>query len=327
MHSSPERRRSATLKIMTRRDLPDAISKKRVMAASRWNAIGVAPHLVRSLTKSGDLVRIRQGVYATKSAVRWAGADATRLHVLRVLAARATVGHHAVASYHSAAILHHLDLPGWPSHDTVTLTLPPDRPWNRARPAGVVFHSADLPKEHLAKLYSLPLTTVARTVADLARTLPFTDAVVVADSALHQEKATKAELSAVLDTTTRWPGVKQARRVVEFADERAESPLESAARVVFDQFGLDPPELQATIFTPNDAFRVDFLWREHEVIVEADGLAKFDDRRTAITQFDRDRHLRDVGYKVVHFTWKELFETPELVIRRIREAIAATTPY
>jgi very-short-patch-repair endonuclease len=150
---------------------------------------------------------------------------------------------------------------------------------------------------------------------------------VAADSALRQEKATKAELGQVLDACARWPGVIRARRVVEFADERAESPLESAARVIFGQSGLDSPELQATVFTAADAFRVDFLWRAHKVIAEADGLAKYNDRGDAIRQLERDRRLRDAGFKVVHFTWKELFGTPELVLGRIRAAIAAGTPY
>lgn len=299
----------------------------RVMAASRWNLIGVPPHLVRSLTASGDLVRMRQGVYATRVAVQWAGTDATRRHVLRVLAARATVGHHAVASHHSAALLHRLDLLNPPSEGSVTLTCPPGKPWNRARPARITFHTADLPAEHLTRLYSLPVTTAARAVVDLARTLPFTDAVVVADSALREEKATKPELGKVLDFCARWPGVKQARRVAEFADERAESPLESVARVIFDQSGLDAPELQATVFTPSDAYRVDFLWRAHKVIAEADGLGKYSDRRDAVKQLERDRRLRDAGFRVVHFTWKELFGTPELVLRRIRDASAAPTSY
>lgn len=293
------------------------------MAAEDWHAQGVSRSLIRSLTRSGDLVRMRHGVYATKSALEWAGTDRTRLHVLRVLAIRATVGSHAVASYHSAALIHHLDLLNDPSDGTVTLTLPPDKPWNRVPAAGVIFHSAELPKEHLAKLYYLPVTTAARTVADLARTLPFTDAVVVADSALREEKTTKPELRAVLDACSRWPGVRQARRVVEFADERAESPLESAARVVFDQFGLEPPELQATILGPNFAYRADFLWREHKVVVEADGLAKYNNRGDMIKQHERDRTLQDAGYQVVHFTWKELFRTPEVVIERIRRTLAA----
>jgi predicted transcriptional regulator of viral defense system len=297
------------------------------MTAERWRTHGVSKQLIRSLARSGDLVRVRRGVYATASAVKWAGADTARLHVIRVLAVRATVGRHAIATYHSAAILHHLTLLKSPPRDTVTVTLPPEKPWNRARPADVVFHCAELPAEHLAKLYSLPLTTVARTVADLARTLPFTDAVVVADSALQQDKATKAELSEILGACARWPGVRQARRVVEFADERAESPLESAARVVFAQHGLDPPELQAAIFTGNAAFRVDFLWPGQRVIVEADGLMKYNDRKDYIKQLERDRLLQDAGYKVVHFTWEELFKTPEVVIARIRRALAAATPY
>ena len=149
-------------------------------------------------------------------------------------------GGNAVASYHSAAQLHRLSLLAPPPTATVTLTLPLTRKWNRAKPADVVFHASDLPKEHVTRLYNLPVTTVARTVADLARTLPFTDAVVVADSALNQEKATKPELAAdPAAIAAGWPGVRQARRAIEFADERAESPLESAARVVFAEAGLD----------------------------------------------------------------------------------------
>ncbi len=258
------------------------------MTAARWNAIGVAPHMIRSLANSGDLVRIRQGVYATRSAVRWAEADQVRRHVLRILAVRVTVGDQAVASYHSAAVLHRLDLLNSPLDGTVTLTLPPGKAWNRARPADVAFHCAELPAGHLTRLYGLPVTTAARTVADLARTLPFTGAVVAADSALREEKATKPELEAILGRCARWPGVKQARRVVEFADERAGSPLESAARVVFDQFGVDRPELQATVFTPNAAFLVDFIWRDRNVIAEADGLLKYNDRGDYIKQLERD---------------------------------------
>ena len=193
--------------------------------------------------------------------------------------------------------------------------------------AGVVFHCADLPREHVTRLYNLPVTTASRTVIDLARTLPFADAVVVADSALHEEKAAKPELRRILDSCARWPGVTQARRVVAFADERAGSPLESAARVAFDEHGLDPPELQVTIHLPANAFLVDFFWREHRVIAEADGMAKYTADKDLIAQFQRDRLLRDAGYKVVHFTWRELFKTPELVVTRIRQALTATGAY
>ena len=243
------------------------------------------------------------------------------------MAVRTWVGRDAVASYHSAAVLHRLDLLESPPSETVTVTLPADRHGRGWRPLGVTFHCADLPAEHVTRLYNLPVTTAARTVVDLARTLPFMDAVVVADSALHAEKTAKPELRQILDSCVSWPGVRQARRVVSFADERAGSALESAARVVFDESGLDPPELQVTIHLPAHAFLVDFFWRSHRVIVEADGLAKYAADKDLIAQFQRDRLLRDAGYKVVHFTWRELFKTPELVIARIRQAFASPGAY
>jgi very-short-patch-repair endonuclease len=298
-----------------------------VLTTHEWQAAGVSPKMLRTLVRSGDLVRIRQGAYATRRAVDWAEDDPVRDHVLHVMAVRTWAGRDTVASYHSAATLHRLDLLKSPRDSAVTLTLPASRRWERLRPAGVVFHCADLPAEHVTRLYNLPVTTAARTVVDLARTLPFMDAVVVADSALHAERAAKPELRQILDSCVSWPGVRQARRVVSFADERAGSALESAARVVFDESGLDPPELQVTIHLPAHAFLVDFFWRAHRVIVEADGLAKYAADKDLIAQFQRDRLLRDADYKVVHFTWRELFKTPELVIARIRQAFASPGAY
>ena len=301
------------------------------MSARQWRARGISPPRLRSLIRSGELVRMRQGVYATKRAADWAGADPVRAHALKVLATMATAGGaaaaggNAVASYHSAALLHRLSLLTSPPADTVTLTLPSAKKWNRAQPGDVVFHASDLPKEHVTRLYNVPVTTVARTVADLARTLPFMDAVVVADSALNQEKTSKPEILQVLKNSKGWPGVRHARRALEFADERAESPLESAARVVFAEAGLDPPELQVTIHGERAQFaaRVDFLWRAQKVIAEADGLVKYNDRKDLLDERERDHQLREAGYIAVHFTWRELFRTPEEVIARLRNALGA----
>jgi very-short-patch-repair endonuclease len=90
-----------------------------------------------------------------------------------------------------------------------------------------------------------------------------------------------------------------------------------------DKFGLEPPQLQVNIRDTAFIGRVDFCWAAHNTIAEADGLAKYTQKADILAQFRRDRLLRDVGYKVVHFTWRELFETPEVVIDRIRKAFAA----
>ena len=68
--------------------------------------------------------------------------------------------------------------------------------------------------------------------------------------------------------------------------------------------------------------RVDFLWREHRTVGEADGAAKYADPRRARAQLERDARLRAAGFEVVHFGWRELAIAPAQVIGQIRLAFA-----
>lgn len=281
---------------------------------------------MRTLVRSGDLIRVRYGVYATRLALAAAGRDQRRGHALQVAAVVAAVGRDTVASHHSAAVIHGIDLLDRP-HELVTLTRTAPRRGGRRRSDGILFHTAALPPEHTTRLFGIGITTVSRTIIDLARTSTFKAGVVAADAALRADKTTKAELGGVCDACGQWPGVRQAREVVKFSDGRAESVLESCARVVFRELGLESPEPQVTIHGDRFAYRVDFYWRRYRTIAEADGLAKYDSREVLLAQFQRDRLLRDAGYKVVHFTWRELFDTPAAVIARLRTAFSASSSF
>lgn len=313
------------MSVVTLSDIPDAVRKSRVGTTAEWRAAGITVNQLRSLIRSGQLVRVRIGVYATRRAVMSAERDPRRGRALQVAAAIAAVGRDSVASHHSAAVMHGIDLLNHP-RQLITLTRSPSRP-SRPREDGIHFHAAEVPADHRTRLFGVWVTTVPRTVVDIARTSPFIEGVVAADSALHSDKATKAELAGVCDACGQWPGIKQARQVVKFSDGMAESVLESCARVVFRDRGLAPPQLQLPIRGDGFAYRVDFCWAEHRTIAEADGLAKLASKSDIVAQFRRDRLLRDAGYKVVHFTWRELFETPEAVVARVRAAFSARTPY
>jgi very-short-patch-repair endonuclease len=315
--------------VMTQRNLPDAIRESFVGSSAHWRAAGVTAKQMRSLIRSGLLTQVRRGVYATKHAMDIAAKDPSQAHALRVAAVRVAVrvaaGNDVVASHHSAALLHGLDLLKEAPGTVVTLTRSPAKR-SRSR-VGVLFHAAELPDEHVTRQYGMPVTTVARTVIDLARTFTFMEGVVVADSALHAQMTTKAELARVIDFCGRWPQIEQARQVVAFSNGLAESVLESCARVTFGTFSLESPQLQVNIHSTAFIGRVDFYWAAHRTIAEADGLAKYVEKADILDQFRRDRLLRDAGYKVVHFTWRELFETPEVVIGRIQKAFAALISY
>jgi hypothetical protein len=300
----------------------DTLSKIRIGTAATWRGGGISGKRLATLVRTGELVKIRYGVYATASIIARAEADPCFAHALQVFAVRAIGTRKAVASHHSAAQMHGLDLLHKPSAETVTLTMP--RSNRTGRHAHVIHHAAELPGEHVTKLYNQPVTTAARTVADIARTSTFMEGVVTADSALRERRTSKAELRRVIASCARWPGISKAKEVTDFASPSAESVLESCARVSFRDQSLPTPELQVNMLGHDGNFiaRVDFLWRGFCTVAEADGLLKYNGRDDAIAELRRDRLLREAGYEVVHFTWKELFAEPARVAARIRAAFA-----
>jgi Transcriptional regulator, AbiEi antitoxin len=280
---------------------------------------GASRQRVRRLVRQGRLLPVRRGVYT--SADRAAAGDADRAsgHALRVAAVLASLSFSAVGSHRSAAVIHGLDLIGPGQPGTVTLTRPP-RQGSRSL-QGVSVHTARLPGHHLIVRDGVMVTSVARTVVDLARACSFTEAVVVADSALRTGKTTRAEINAVIADCAGWPGITRAREVAAFSDGKSESALESIGRVAFHEHGLPPPALQAWVGGEQGVVgRADYYWPEHATVAEADGAVKFADPRKAIAQLDRDTRLRDEGYEVIHFTWSEITMTPEQVAGRIRAA-------
>lgn len=295
-----------------------------VGARAAWMKAGISARQFRTLVSSGELVRLSHGAYATRQAMTWARDNPRRTHVLYVYTAMQKAGKGSVASHQSAAVMHDLDLLKHPGK-TVALSVPPAR--RHGSRAGVTVHNTPVPERHVRTMYQVPVTSPVRTVADLARTLPFMEAVVVADSAFRMDLASAPEVLRALEDCSSWPGVRQAERAVEFADSRAESVFESCARVVFAQAGLGEPVLQHGLVAEGRRYRVDFYYAKHRTVVEADGLLKYETKSDLRRQFERDRHLRAAGYKVVHVTWRELFDAPEIVIDRIRTAFAAGSAY
>jgi very-short-patch-repair endonuclease len=310
--------------LVTESDRLITISKIDVGTLAQWRAAGVSDARLTALVRSGQLVRLRHGVYATGAILAETGTDPGRRHALQVAAVTAGQLRGGVASHHSAAMIHGIDLLKRPPDGIVTLTVPPGTRTGQHRRGDVIRHAAELPAEHEARRFAVPVTTAARTVADLARTGTFMEAVVVADCALHRRVTTKTELRRVLERCERWPGVARARRVIDAANMAAESVLESCARVVFHEHGLPRPELQVTIGRREFAGRVDFLWREQRTIAEAGAILEYKGPAEAITELNRDRLLREAGYEVVHFTWQELFRDPGRVVARVRYAFRRT---
>jgi hypothetical protein len=309
------------LSFMSAARLPETWRIAGIVTTSELVAAGISGCRIRTLVQRGDLQRVGRGVYANGAKAREMLDFADGRQLLELAATVAAVAPTAIVSHESAAYLHSIDLLARPDR-AITLTYPPLR--RGTVRAGVKLHAATVPAEQITSAVGLRVTTPARTVIDLARTLEFRAGVVAADSALHRKLVTKPDLNAVLSTCAQWRGARRAAEVIKFADGRAESPLESIARVAFSDCGLPVPELQVWLGgTTEPIGRVDFYWRRYWTIAEVDGALKYDGSggaRRATLQLRRDMLLRDDGYEVVHFTWDEISYSAERVAASIRAA-------
>ena len=309
---------AASLGDMSSESAPGIYRLAGIMTTADLGAAGTSTRQIRALVRQGALVRMGRGFYATAELA----ATTVRLgfgeHFLSAYAAIGALGPGTVASHRTAAHIHGLDLLTGPRR-IVTLTRPPGR-GSRSAKSGVHLHVARLATGHVSHRFGLPITTVARTVVDLARTTSFREGVVTADSALHQHLTSKKELLGVLADCRRAPGSLMAAQVVEFADGLAESALESIARAAFHDCRLPAPELQVRIGGDEFIGRVDFLWRPYRTIAEVDGAIKYADPARARAQLRRDKKLREAGYEVVHFDWREINSDPAAVASSIRAA-------
>jgi hypothetical protein len=274
---------------------------------------------IRLLVRQGVLVRVGHGVYARATLAAKVEGNPAGEQALSLASVLAGGLPGVVGSHESAAIIHGLDLLGR-RQSGLTVTHRPGAGSAGGRP-GVRVHLAALPPGHVIRWSGVPVTSVARTVVDLARTSSFQAGVVVADSALRGKLTTKAELGTVLADCARWPGLTRARQVVEFSDPLSESALESLSRVVFREQGIAPPALQQWVGGDEGVIgRADFLWEQFGTIGEADGALKYADPQRAIAQLRRDARLREAGFQVVHFTWDDITRTPGRVAAALREA-------
>ncbi|WP_020391039.1 type IV toxin-antitoxin system AbiEi family antitoxin domain-containing protein [Kribbella catacumbae] len=278
---------------------------------------------IRERLRDGRWISVRRGFYAElvdrAGSPPWERQAAE--HRLAVhAAARALAGSPVVISHQSAAVLH--GLPTWGLDlDRVHVTRT-DRGHGRIL-ARTSHHVGELPARAVTTTEGLPTTTIARSVVDASCSAGYEVAVALCDGALQSGRVTKAQLSEELGQMVGWPGTCTAQAAVAFADGRSESVGESRLRVLMDTHGLPEPELQVQFSARDFVARVDFYFRQFEVIVEFDGLIKY--RDDAVDAVVREKHredrLRSAGVLVVRVTWDDL-NHPDRLIHRIRQAFA-----
>jgi hypothetical protein len=320
------------------------------MRTNHWIAEGWRDHFILSgeLTVAGEratlyrgvergrFVRVARGAYLP--AEDWRELNGEQRHLSRM---------RAIALTHPGSVFSHLSA-------AIAWRLPivgrlPEIPHLVADPAsggrsknGFVRHCVGIP-EDVVTIDGLQVTTLARTLIDVAASSDMAVGVAAGDFALRATdpsdsgvllaRTTVQELGAELAALPVSSGAARGRRAIEFVDGRSGSPGESLSRVVIHQLGFPAPELQARFDDARGLVGfVDFWWPDASVTGEFDGHEKYlredllGGRTTGealIAEKAREDRLRALGHRVARWDWATARAPQQLRARLLAAGLRA----
>jgi hypothetical protein len=165
----------------------------------------------------------------------------------------------------------------------------------------------------------LPVTTVARTLLDLAQVLTPHQL----ERACHRAEVLRAldrvEIERCLVNGRRSRPLREALASLAHADPQiTRSELEERFLAIVAGAGLPRPLVNAQVA----GYEVDFLWPERRLVVETDGISA----HLTTTAFEEDRRrdaaLQIADYRVARFTWRQVVHDANHVSTTLRTLVA-----
>ncbi|GAA4657097.1 type IV toxin-antitoxin system AbiEi family antitoxin domain-containing protein [Arthrobacter cryoconiti] len=291
--------------------------KRIVWRTAQLREAGFGDRAIRRLLEQGILARLRYGCYVRAAWWNGLSLDARRLNrvLLHAFATLTSSATGFVYSHTSAAILHGLFL--WNVDDFIHITQP-KKPSSIGAGPDTRIHRSPLDDEDIVVIRRLRVTSLLRTVIDCALTLPYRQALIIADHALRMGVSLPT-LMAAADRLSSHRGIRTLRKVLLNADPRSESPGETLTRDLMRKLLIEPPTPQVWIATRVGRHRVDFAWIAKRVVLEFDGKGKyFNYRPTDEALFQerkRETALIEAGWTLIRVQWKDLFNEAGFKLR------------
>jgi len=284
-----------------------ALAKRQrgVVARAQLRAIGLSRTAIDTRLRAGRLHPLYRGAYLVGHAGVLQGA--------REFAAVLVCGPDTVVSHRSAASLWSL-LPHLPREVDITVAGRDCR-----RSDGIRVHRVgDLDVRDVRKLGGIPITTPARTILDLATTASSRELEQALAEAHARRLVRRTDLVSLLARVGPRPGAPALRALLD-ADAPAltRSQAEERFLALVRAPELPAPESNVRV----GRHEVDFLWRDHGLVVEIDGFAFHSSRPAFERDRVRDAELASLGFRVIRVTWRQIVDRPEAVIARVAAAL------
>jgi very-short-patch-repair endonuclease len=209
----------------------------------------------------------------------------------------------AVVSHRDAAAIWGLRASG---RAATEVTVPTRRHGRR----GIQWHYAVLPEDEITTVRGIPVTTVPRTILDLATVRPREDV----ERALHESEVRRlTDPLSLHDLLERYPRRHGTRMVRSILAERRSVPknvFERAFGAFIRRHRLPRPETNVWLKLGDHLHEIDCLWRAQRLAVELDGRAAHDTARAFERDRAKDRRLTVAGWRPLRITWNQLHGGP-----------------
>jgi very-short-patch-repair endonuclease len=279
-----------------------ALADRQHIVFARWQLVdlGLSRGAIEHRMPSGRLFQIHRGVYSLTRTLTRRG---------HWMAAVLACGPDALLSHRSAAALHELRPT---SQRKIDVTVP--GPHRRDRDK-IRIHSSTFDTEDIATVDGIPVTSVARTILDLAGVLQ-------KDPLLHAiEEADRREtfdLGAMERVLARRPRAKGRVKLLEILADYRDAPdlrskLERDFHALVKRAKLPPPQLNTMVA----GFLVDVCWPQWRLVAELDGRNFHARRRAFETDRIKDATFQRHGYRILRITYKRVHEQPDAVLSDI----------
>jgi predicted transcriptional regulator of viral defense system len=270
-----------------------------VVTRAQLLAAGVTPASIDRRVRKGVLHVHHRGIYRVGHRAPACEAD--------YLAAVLACGEGAVLSGRSAGHLYGL-LKRRPVRIQVTA------PRERKVPGVCARRSRSMDSSDKRRHRGIPVTTVARTLVDLAADLRSGALVRACHEAGVLHDTTPEEVEAVLARHPTSAGSATLRRVLRGDVDITMSALERRFRTLLRREGLLLPQMNRIA----GGRRVDCRWPERWLIVELDGYRYHRSRHAWEQDRRREREARARGDEFRRYTYGDVFEEPRMMLAELR---------
>jgi hypothetical protein len=280
---------------------------------ARWQLIplGVTPHAIKSWLRSGRLHCLFRGVYALGHR-----AITPKGHVLA-----------PVLAYGDGAVLSHRSAADWwgfsrTSRRPVDVTVPGR---TRTGQRGIDLHLArSLDPRDVTAFEGVPITTVARTLLDLAEVVPRRKLKAAVEEA---DRRGDYDGLAVKELLARSPGRHGLKPLSDLLsdftyDELSREELEALFFDFCKEYGVARPSMNCSI----EGHTVDAHWPGTNLVVELDSRAFHLNAKAFEEDRKRDAQLLLAGYRVVRITYRQLTQEPATIANLLKTLLAGPRP-